>query len=67
MVHPRPWGSQCNLQKVTGNGVLATIQDVNLMMYKNAMINELKEIMHLSIYIGWHIAKSAFADIMTKV
>ena len=31
------------------------------------MINELKEIMHLSTSVGWLIAKSAFADIMTKI
>ena len=37
------------------------------MMYKYVMINELKEIMHLSIWVGWAIAKLAFADIMTKI
>ena len=48
-------------------GVLSTIQDVNLSLYKNAMINELKETMHLSNICSWPIAKSAFADIMTKI
>ena len=48
-------------------GVLATIQDLALPMYKDAMMNELKEIMHLSSTVGWPIAKATFGEEMSTI
>ena len=49
------------------SGVLATIQDVNMPLYKNAMIDNLREIMDLSSTIGWLVAKAAFTSVMTRI
>ena len=43
------------------------MQELNLPMFKDAMINELKETMHLASSVGWHIAKAAFGEVMSKI
>ena len=48
-------------------GVLATVQELSLPMFKDGMLNELKETMHLSCTAGWPIAKAAFGEVMSKV
>ena len=48
-------------------GVLATVQDLSLPMFKDAMINKLKETMHLSSTVCWLIAKAAYREVMTKI
>ena len=48
-------------------GFTTTIMDLSLPIFKQAMLNELRELMNITSTAGWSAGKSVFAEIMTRI
>ena len=47
--------------------MISTILDLNLPLFRNAMLVELREIMDTTTTCGWDVGKALFAATMTKI